>query len=65
MALIVLAVTVAFMVNYFIAKKFADIAAGKGHSERKYFWICFLFGIIGYLWVIALPDICRKNQWKR
>lgn len=65
MALIVLAVTLALTVNYFIANKFADIAASKGHSKRKYFWICFLFGIIGYLWVIALPNIRGKDQWKR
>lgn len=65
MALIILAVTAALTVYYLIAKKFADIAASKGYSETKYFWICFLLGIIGYIWVIALPKIYPKNQSKR
>ena len=65
MALILLAVAAALTVYYLIAKKFADIAAGKGYSETKNFWICFLLGIIGYLWVIALPKIYPKSQNKR
>lgn len=65
MALILLAVTAALTVYYLIAKKFADIAASKGYSETKYFWICILLGIIGYLWVIALPKIYPNSQKRR
>ena len=65
MALILLAVAAALTVYYLIAKKFADIAAGKGYSETKYFCICILLGIIGYIWVIALPKIYPNGQKKR
>ena len=65
MALILLAVSAALTVYYLIAKKFADIAASKGYSETKYFWICILLGIIGYIWVIALPKIYPKSRNKQ
>ena len=65
MALILLAVAAALTVYYLIAKKFADIAASKGYSETKYFLFFFLLGIIGYIWVIALPKIYPNSQKKR
>ena len=44
----------------FIAREFVKITVMKGYpcesmAKNKYFWYCFLFGIIGYLMVIALP----------
>ena len=45
--------------NYYIAKWFSEAAEDKGYDNyvnRKYFWICFWLGFIGYLLVIALPD---------
>lgn len=39
-----------------IADEFFKIAKMKGHNNRKYFWISFLCGIVGYMLVIALPD---------
>lgn len=62
MALILLAVAATLTVYYLIAKKLADIAASKGYSETKYFWICIFLGIIGYIWVIALPKIYPKSR---
>lgn len=53
--LIVLAVWL--WIDYLLAKEFDLTAQMKGHSERKYFWICFLLAIPGYLLVIALPDV--------
>ena len=44
------------LISWAIATEFHIIAQEKGYSERKYLWYCFLFGIIGYLMVIALPD---------
>lgn len=38
------------------AREFNDIAYEKGYDSIKYFWYCFLFGIVGYLPVFALPD---------
>lgn len=52
------------VLDYLIAKKFESIANLKGHSG--YFVWCFIFGIIGYLMVIALPynsnDIPQAND---
>ena len=43
-------------VHYLIAKEFYKAAQAKGYSEKKYLWLPFLLGIIGYLLVVALPD---------
>lgn len=47
---------VALIIDYFLAKCFYDVAEAKGHHEKKYLWLSFLFGPVGYLLVIALPD---------
>ena len=47
---------VAIFVNIYIATEFQNIAMMKGHNSKKYFWIPFLLGVVGYLMVIALPD---------
>lgn len=47
------------ILDYYIAKCFSEAAEVKGYRDSKYFWICFFFGFIGYLLVIALPD---RNQ---
>ena len=44
------------LIDLLIAKEFVAIADKKGHNGRQYFWWMFLFGFIGYLMVIALPD---------
>ena len=44
------------IVSWFVAEEFQRIAAIKGFYESRYFWWCFLFGPIGWLMVIALPD---------
>ena len=43
--------------NYTIAKKFEKIVFDKGYGkELKAFHMCFWLGIVGYLYVIALPN---------
>ena len=54
--LYLLCIIIALIIDYVIAKKFADIAEMKGHDSGTYFWFTFLFGIIGMLMVIALPN---------
>lgn len=51
-----LIVIVYLIIDYLIAREFYNIAGKKGHYEKKYLWITFMFGIIGYCMVIALPD---------
>ena len=44
-------------INYIVAKKFEKIVFDKGYGkELKAFHMCFWLGIVGYLYVIALPN---------
>ena len=54
--LILIVVAIVLWIDYLIAKEFYVAAQAKGYFEKKYFWLCFLLGVIGYLLVIALPD---------
>lgn len=47
-------------IYWFSAYEFRDIAELKGYDGGKYFWWCFLTGVIGWAMVIALPD--RKSK---
>ena len=51
-----LLVLAAAAVSYFIAMEFYKAAVARGWPNKKYFWICFLLPIAGYLLVVALPD---------
>ncbi len=55
MALIIALIILSLAISYLIAEEFMEISRKKGYSDKKYFWYCFLFGIVGYLMVIALP----------
>lgn len=50
-------VAVALYIDYLIANEFYNIARQKGYETKKYFWFCFWLGIVGYLMVIALPNL--------
>lgn len=54
--IILIAVAIALWIDYLIAKEFYLAAQAKGYAEKKYLWLCFLLGVVGYLLVIALPD---------
>ena len=54
--LYLLGIVVAIVIDYIIAKKFEEIAEMKGHIGSTYFWYTFVFGGIGMLMVIALPN---------
>ncbi len=47
---------------WLVAQEFYAAAKAKGYSEKKYLWICFLLGVIGYLLVVALPDRGNTNK---
>ena len=52
-----LLIAAAFIVlDYFIAKWFFEAAEEKGYHDKKYFWICFWLGWVGWVLVCALPD---------
>ena len=55
--IVLIIVGIILFLNYLLAKEFYVIAEMKGYEyHKKYFWYCFIFGWIGYLMVIALPD---------
>lgn len=38
-------------------------AAMKGHGDKAHAWaMCFWLGLIGGIYVIALPDLIQQNQ---
>ena len=58
--LYILAVGIGLLISYFIANEFKKIAELKGYGGGKYFWFTFLFGIVGMLMVVALPNKREK-----
>lgn len=54
--LTLLFVAIFFVIDWFVAQRFDEIAQMKGQPPKKYFWWCFWLGIIGWAMVIALPD---------
>lgn len=59
--LIALIVIVFLFIDGVLALEFSNIAEVKGWHSSKYFWYAFLFGIVGYLFVIALPDLSQQK----
>ncbi len=45
------------LLSLVIAYHFHQIALAKGHYEKRWFWLCFLLGLPGWLMVAALPDL--------
>ena len=56
-AVYILVGIVAIGINIYISLLFREAAEDKGYDGAKYFWACFLFGIAGYLLVVALPNL--------
>ena len=54
--LIIMGSILLLWIAYLIANEFYKVAQEKGYSEKKYLWLPFLLGVIGFLLVIALPD---------
>lgn len=55
MGYIFLGLLIYLFISWLIAQEFEEIALKKGYNDKKYFWYSFLFGIAGYLMVVALP----------
>lgn len=48
------------VVRVFMAQKFAEVAEEKGHG-KGFFWIVIFCGLLGMLYIIALPDRNRYS----
>ena len=55
MAFIIILIALVFHIYFCTA--FASYANAKGHDSSICGWMCFFFGIVGYLMVAALPDL--------
>ena len=53
-----LSLVIIFVIKYIVARKFEAIAEGKGYTAEQAhpFAMCFWLGIIGMIYVLALPD---------
>lgn len=52
-----------FLLNLIVANFFQNIAALKGYGQEVHsFGMVFFFGIIGCIYVAALPDKVRQEQ---
>ena len=61
--LVIIPILIAFGINFLVASKFEDIAFKKGYDTSIHsFAMCFWLGIVGYLYVIALPNLNNHNN---
>lgn len=59
---ILIALVIVVAINCYFAKLMDEIATSKGHPTSKAFLLVFLFGVVGMLYVIALPDLHAREQ---
>lgn len=62
--IITLGIILFLIINAYISLKMVDAAVEKGYDKQKAenFMVCFLFPIIGHLYIIALPDRIAQKQ---
>ena len=59
---LIILLVISLVVDYIVALKFEKIAFQKGYDKSIHsFAMCFWLGIVGYLYVIALPNL--KNSY--
>lgn len=54
--LLAVSILITLAVRLIIAGEMELIARDKGYEQKRWFWYCFFFGIVGVLMVCALPD---------
>ena len=57
----IIVLAVAIVLHLYIVHVATEIAADKGYTERKWFHICFWFGIFGFILVAAMPDLRARE----
>ena len=57
----IVALGVLILVDYIVASKFSELAYDKGYKNSTAFHMCFWLGIIGYLYVAAMPCLTTKT----
>lgn len=63
MEVLVLVIIGLFVVNGFLAKQMANVAAMKGYGQELHAWAwCFWLGVMGYIYILSLPDKVTQSQ---
>lgn len=57
-------ISIIVIVDAYLALKMVDAAVDKGYTSQKaeHFFLCFFFPVLGYLYIIALPDLIVQEQ---
>lgn len=64
--LTITAIIVGIVINFIIASMMSNVAVMKGHGKEVHaFAACFWLGIIGCIYVAALPDKIIQSQNKK
>jgi hypothetical protein len=58
----VLAVLVYLAVNFLFATLMNNVALQKGYENSHAFALVFFFGVLGMIYVLALPDLKKRAQ---
>ena len=59
----IISIVLGIVINCIFASKFKKISVAKGYTEKNHtFALCFFLGIIGYIYVSALPDLTLREQ---
>lgn len=60
---VILLLVIMLVIQAIGAVLMSKAAIAKGYGENEHIWvICFILGIFGYLYVIALPDKIAQSQ---
>ncbi len=58
----IIAIVAMLIVNWLVAKRMEEIVFLKGYGKEIHsFALCFWLGIIGYIYVLALPDLTQRK----
>ena len=49
---------------YHLAKQFKEVAAKSGYTRSRYFWLCFLLCLAGYVFVSETSDKIEKQLFE-
>lgn len=61
--IMIVALLTIIAINCGIAGIMNKVATAKGYGKKAHvFAMCFWFGIVGYIYVAALPDLIRQRQ---
>ncbi len=62
MLIVILIILLYIFVNLFFASLMNTVAKDKGYENSNTFILVLLFGAVGILYVISLPDLTARQQ---